>query len=85
MMTRIALSVLVRDFGATLICLCSSIENIISVIQINLPDSLPLTIWQPPSLVVLQRVIKFMKLIDPGSIFYSLRVSSKLVHPVGWP
>ena len=44
-----------------------------------------LGIWQTPLLMVPQRVSKFTKLSGPGSIFYSLRVSSKLVHPVGQP
>ena len=84
MLKRIAFGILARDYSATFIYSYPSIRNIISMIQIILLESPPLAIWQPPLLVVPQRVSEFAKLSGPGNIFYPLGVLLNLVCPVGW-
>ena len=80
-MTKIAFGILVRDFSVALIYSCSLIGNIPSVTQFIWWESLPLAVWQPPLLVVPQRVSMFMKLRSPRNTSYSLRFSSNLMHP----
>ena len=85
MMKGIAFGLLARDLGATLICSCPMIRNVVSVIQIIPLESLPLAIWWPLLFMVPQRVSEFAKLNSPRSVFYTLRVSLNLVSPVGLP
>ena len=65
--------VLVRFFGATLICSCTSNGNVAFMIQTIPSESLFLAVWWPPLLVVLQRGTESAKWTSHGNIFYFFR------------
>ena len=77
------LGILVRDFGATLICTYPLIRNIAFVIHPIPSESLLLAVWWPLFLVALQRGNEPTKQSGHRSISYLLRTQSNLVHPVG--